>query len=347
MTKHIVAGTTRIGMHDSKGTMTTEASIPVRAACNALVTFKPTASILSELVVEHLSNGQLLARESRRLDRGASSLKIKTHPEASHIVCSLRTAGKTIRKARFEVDCGERIEPTGKNFIVIGAMKAGTTTLFHLLKQHPALCRTYAELPGISFTKEINYFNKLYQENDTDLHYDWRFPFDPETHAWTLDVSPNYAKLPRTRAVPARIAKLAGETKLVYILREPVDRIESNLAHKIRKKAKPPSWKICTQMSRYALHMDRFTKHIPRENILLLDFHQLTADPAAVQIQICDFLGIDHFVAKTGIHNKRGVKFQLDAAKRIELAETLRPDVKLLFNRYGFKPAKRWLENWS
>ena len=31
---------------------------------------------------------------------------------------------------------------------------------------------------------------------------DWRFPFDPAMHAWTLDVSPNYAKLPRTRNVP-------------------------------------------------------------------------------------------------------------------------------------------------
>ena len=71
------------------------------------------------------------------------------------------------------------------------------------------------------------------------------------------------------------------------------------------------------------------------------------SDPAAVQIQICDFLGIDHFVAKTHVHNRRGIDFQLDAAKRIELAEILRPDVQLLVDRYGFQPAKRWLENWS
>src|SRR5210317_176139 len=239
--------------------MTTEASIPVRAASNALVTFKPAATILSELIVEHLNDGQLLARESRPLDRGASSVKIKTHPEASHIVCSLRTAGKTIRRARFEVDCGEPIEPTGRNFIVIGAMKSGTTTLFHLLKQHPALCPTYAELPGASFTKEINYFNKLYKKSDNDLHYDWRFPFDPARHAWTLDVSPNYAKLPRTRPVPRRIATLGGDTKLAYILRDPVDRIESNLAHKLRKMGKLPNLDRCIRMSRYALHLDRFT----------------------------------------------------------------------------------------
>jgi hypothetical protein len=83
--------------------------------------------------------------------------------------------------------------------------------------------------------------------------------------------------------------------------------------------------------------------HIPRDNILLLDFHQLTRDPAAIQAQICDFLGIDRFVAHTVVHNTRGVDFQLDAAQRAELREVLRPDVERLINHYHFKPAKKWL----
>jgi len=318
-------------------------SIPVRAASHALVTFNTTAPKGAELVVEHLCSGQLLARERRPLAIGASALEIKTHPEALHIVCSLKAGDQSIEGARFEVDCGERIEPTGRNFIVIGAMKAGTTTLFHLLKQHPALCQSYAELPGFSFIKEVNYFNRLYREGDTDLHYDWRFPFDPAKHAWTLDVSPNYAKLPRTKAVPRRIAALAGDTKLVYILRNPVDRIESNLAHRLRTKGKLQNLNRCIRTSRYAWHMELFTEHIPRDDILLLDFHQLKNDPAAVQLLICDFLGIDQFTTKTGVHNSRGVDFQLDASQRAKLAETLRPDVELLINRYGFEPAKRWL----
>ena len=331
-------------MYDCKEVEITEDSIPVRAGSHASVTFDTAAPKGAELLVEHLCNGQLLARECRPLAPGANALVIKTHPEASHIVCALRAGDRSIIRARFDVNCGKRIEPTGKNFIVIGAMKAGTTTLYHLLAQHPAFCRNYAESPGASFAKEVNYFNKLYRDGDTDLHYDWRFPFDPTRHAWTLDVSPNYAKLPRTRAVPKRIAALGGETKLAYILREPVDRIESNLAHKIRTQGKMPKMSRCIRMSRYALHLDRFTEHLPLENILLLDFHQLQHNPAAVQTQICDFLGIDRFVAHTHVHNRRGVDFQLDAAQRAELAETLRPDVQLLINRYGFKSAKAWLQ---
>jgi hypothetical protein len=327
--------------------MTSGVRIPVRAASRATVTFGTTAPERAELVVEHRCSEQLLARECRPLAVGASALEIKTHPEASHIVCFLKVGDQSIDGARFDVECGERIEPIGRNFIVIGAMKAGTTTLFHLLAQHSAICRTCAELRGASDTKEINYFQKLYREGDTALHYDWRFPFDPSIHAWTLDVSTNYAKLPVGKAVPGRIAALGGETKLAYILRDPVDRIESNHAHSIRKMGKMPNLDLCIQTSRYAQHMDRFTAHIPRENILLLDFHQLQRDSAAIQAQICDFLGIDRFVAHTVVHNTRGVDFQLDAAQRAKLREVLQPDVERLINFYGFKPAEGWLQRAS
>ena len=80
------------------------------------------------------------------------------------------------------------------------------------------------------------------------------------------------------------------------------------------------------------------------DKILLLDFHELSHDPGAVLAQICDFLGIDHFIASAEIQNARGVDFQLDAAQRAELAEILRPDVKVLINRYGFEPAIDWLQ---
>ena len=142
--------------------MTTSVSLPVRPASHAMVTFNLAAPEGAELVVEHTCSGKVLARERRPLATGTSALEIKTHPEASHIVCSLLAGEQSIDGVRFDADCGKQIEPTGRNFIVIGAMKAGTTTLFHLLAQHPEICRTYVELPDRSFTKELNYFCKLY-----------------------------------------------------------------------------------------------------------------------------------------------------------------------------------------
>lgn len=296
----------------------------------------------AELVVDHLRHEELLAREHRPLTAGASALEIKTHPALSHVACSLRVDGRPIDGVRFNVDCGRPIEPTARNFIVIGAMKAGTTTLFELLAQHPALCRTWAETPGMSFTKEINYFRRLYRKGDTPLHYDWRFPFDPAKHVWTLEASPNYSKWPINKGIPRRIASLGGETKLAYILREPIDRIESHLAHMLRRgKIRHVRHCICT--SRYAMQLDKFTPFFSRDDILLLDFEQLRRNPAAILAQVCDFLGIDHFAPTSVVHNKRSIKFRLDAKQRADFAEMLRPDVQRLISHYGFSPAERWL----
>src|SRR5690606_5723680 len=101
--------------------------------------------------------------------------------------------------------------------------------------------------------KEINYFRRLYRKGDTALHYDWRFPFDPSIHKWTLDVSPGYARWPGSKWVPMRIASLGGTTKLAYILREPVDRIESHIAHTLQTGAEMKSLKHYIRTSCYAM----------------------------------------------------------------------------------------------
>lgn len=322
-------------------------SLPVKAASRALVTFNVRAPEDAQLVIEYRRDGRILAQERRPLDFGARAHEIKTHPESTHIVCMLASGHQFIDGVHFGAECGADIEPTGRNFIVIGAMKAGTTTLFHLLAQHPEICRTYVELPDSGGVKELNYFYKHYRDGDTAIHYDWRFPFNPSIHAWTLDVSPNYAKMTMGKAVPQRIAAISNDTKLAYILREPIDRIESHFAHTLRKKGKNPNMSACIENSRYARHLDRFAAHISLDDILLLDFEELRCDSAAIQRRVCDFLGIDRFVARTAIHNTRGIDFQLDATQRAELAEVLRPDVQVLIDRYGFEPAKGWLQDRS
>ena len=318
--------------------------LPVRGGSHASVMFDKITQEGAELVVKHQSNGRLLGRECRPLIVGSTEHEIKTHPDANQIICSLRTGHTTLDGTQFAVNCGESIKPTGSCFIVIGAMKAGTTTLFHLLAQHASMCQSYVELPGASYRKEINYFHKLYEKNHTARHYDWRFPFDPSRHVWTLDVSPNYAKLPMGKAVPTRIAALGGKRKLAYILRDPVDRIESHIAHTMRKTGKQPNLEACIQTSRYARHLDRFSAHIPRDDILLLDFGQLILDPTAVIERICNFLGIKHFTPRLEVHNTRGIDFQLSNNQRVELANSVRSDVCRLIEEYGFEPAKNWLQ---
>jgi hypothetical protein len=307
------------------------------------VGFDRVAAQRGELVVDHMRYRQLLARERRPLVAGAKSLLLKTHPRATHIECSLRSGDRPVGDVRFDVDCGDGIEPVGRYFIVIGAMKAGTTTLFSLLSQHPSLCRTWAELPGVGSPKEINYFRRLYRKGNTPLHYDWRFPFDGARHAWTLEVSPAYAKWPGSRWVPARIASLGGAVRLAYILRDPVARIESHIAHNLQLGRETRNLQHYIRTSSYAWQLDKFMQYFDRKDILLLDFDELRRHPGTILAKTHDFLGIEMLPGKSKIHNTRGIDFELDAEQRLQLAEALRPGVRRLIDDYGFKPAENWL----
>lgn len=320
---------------------------PVLPASAARISFGVGAPAHASLVIRYLRETSLLAVETRPLASGIDAVEVKTHPESTHIACSLQVDGAPVRDLRYSVECGDAIAPVARHFIVIGAMKAGTTTLFQTLARHPAICRTWVEHPGSGTSKEINYFQTLFSKGDTPLHYDWRFPFDAARHAWTLDVSTGYAKLPGSRPVAARIASLGAETKLAYILREPVDRIESQIAHTLRGGGEVRNLQHCIRVSRYAWHLDNFTARLSRDQILLLDFAQLRRRPGAVLDQLCDFLEIDRFVTRAGVHNKRIVDYRLSAAQRTEFAEAVRPDVQRLVDKYEFEPAEKWLRGWN
>lgn len=317
--------------------------LSVQGATYSRIHFSSDAPHGVSLCVDYLENEELLARENRPLASGSRSVDIKTHPDSTHIVCTFDPAATDNWNPALTVDSGDLIEPIARHFIVIGAMKAGTTTFFRMMKQHPAICRTHVEVPGKSFTKEINYFRKLYRPNDMPIHYDWRFPFRPETHAWTFDVSTNYAKLPGSRPVAERMAALGANIKIVYILREPVDRIESQIAHAMREDRGSASETHCIRVSRYAAHLDNFLRHFSPNDILLLDFEQLQNDPAAMQSRVCEFLGIQTIRTVPGVHNQRTVKFKLSDDDREKFIKALRPDVDRMITDYEFEPAREWL----
>ena len=99
----------------------------------------------------------------------------------------------------------------------------------------------------------------------------------------------------------------------------------------------------CIRTSSYSLQLDRFIPHVPRENILLLDFELLRMNPAAVVAQVSDFLDIEYIPGTGTIHNRGTSRFRLTNEQRAELANTVRPDVERLTSIYGFAPAERWL----
>ncbi|MEQ9298386.1 MAG: sulfotransferase domain-containing protein [Cyclobacteriaceae bacterium] len=97
-------------------------------------------------------------------------------------------------------------------FIIIGAQKCGTSTLFDLLSRHP-------QLEG-SKKKEIHYFDRNFEKS-----YNWYLShWSVRTKKILFEASPSYLYFPY---VPKRIHSVNPNIKLIVILRNPVERAHS------------------------------------------------------------------------------------------------------------------------
>jgi hypothetical protein len=103
-------------------------------------------------------------------------------------------------------------------FLVIGAMKAGTSSLHSYLSAHPEIY--------MSQEKELNFFNTSLNWNKGIDWYKSQFDANYEVRG---ESSPNYAKWEGTAE---RIHSVLPEAKLIYVLRDPVDRFTSHCNHK-------------------------------------------------------------------------------------------------------------------
>lgn len=117
------------------------------------------------------------------------------------------------------------------HFIVIGTQKAGTTSLFYYLSQHPQILRGYKK--GVHFfdgglDSKIDNFQKGQQ------WYRAHFPLRSSlgTQRITGEASPRYIFNP---LAARRIYDLVPEAKLIAILRNPTERAISHYFHEKRK----------------------------------------------------------------------------------------------------------------
>lgn len=113
------------------------------------------------------------------------------------------------------------------DFLIIGAQKCGTTSLFHYLDQHPDL--------DMSIDKEIHFF---------DIHFnkglDWyrsQFPkVKPDRITLAGEASPYYIFHP---LVPKKIAETYPKMRFIVLLRNPVERAFSQFHHERKINTEP------------------------------------------------------------------------------------------------------------
>ena len=171
-------------------------------------------------------------------------------------------------------------------FIVTGAMRAGTTSLYRHLCTHPEI--------GMSREKETDFF---IEELNFARGADWYQGLFPADRAVYGECSPNYTKFDVFPGVPERIKAHNPECKFIYVVRDPLERAVSQYKFwraEAGGEAELTQKRIrhITNTSRYFAQTEYFLKHFPRDNFLFVDFADLTADPAAVLHRISGLLGV-------------------------------------------------------
>ena len=230
-----------------------------------------------------------------------------------------RVVRTTVRAAERRVGratAGVRVLP---DFLLIGAQRAGTTTLYHYLIQHPQLLGSIAD-------KEVHFFDLRYGEG-LDA-YRGAFPTQVSVRRAARGVepvlvgeaTPYYLFHP---GVPERVAADLPAVRLLAVLRDPVERAWSHYRHEValghetlsfeealtaeddrlageeeRLRRDPSATSHAHQhhayvaRGRYLEQLARWWTALPKDRLLLVRSEDLHADPGPAFDAICEHLGV-------------------------------------------------------
>lgn len=177
------------------------------------------------------------------------------------------------------------------NFVIIGAMKAGTTSLFTYLKAHPQIF--------MSNRKEPNFFGDD-RNWEKGLHWYKRHFTGAESAIATGEASPQYTMGHWFPHAPARMASLIPEARLIYLIRHPIERMQSQYLHfRAEGRESRPIERALREeegylnLSRYAYQLERYLEHFPLEHLLILTTTDLEQDPYRTLGRTFQFLAVD------------------------------------------------------
>jgi sulfotransferase family protein len=178
------------------------------------------------------------------------------------------------------------------NLLIVGAAKSGTTSLHAYLDRHPAI--------SMSKKKEL----QLFSGDDWEERLGWYREQFPVRAPVRGESSPAYSMDPVLPHVPARARKVVPGARIVYMVRDPVERL---LAHYVefvtilREKRSfeeamadydAPS-NVYVMTSRYAHQLDRWREHFPDSQILVVEQRELLDDRRAAMRRLFRFLDVD------------------------------------------------------
>ena len=311
----------------------------------------------SKKQADKLSNARQLIKEQRNTLRSnqqeisqlEKDLRNLRHKESFRLENELRA--KEWRAA------GELEPEVLPDFLIIGAQKSGTNSLYDLLTQHPHVER--------AITKELNYFNLHFEKGIEWYRSQFALPrWKDERKLITGEATPDYLFYPDAAR---RAAKVVPQAQLIVLLRNPVHRAYSHYHHQVRKGRETLGFEEAIEaeearlrgerdkmledehytsfnyrhfsyLSRgiYVDQLLRWSKFYSQEQMLVLKSEDLFERTLETLKLVLDFLGLfDWEPEAVEIRNKGRYGQEMNPATRRRLEEYFEPHNRRLYEYLG------------
>lgn len=177
----------------------------------------------------------------------------------------------------------------------------------------------------MSKPKELNFF---IEERNWPRGEEWyRRHFDPAAKV-RGEASPNYTAYPQHMGVPERMASVVPDAKIIYVVRDPLERIAAHWVHNYAKRREKgdlastlnhPNTSYLIR-SQYAMQLRRFLKHYDSDNVLVLDQADFRSDRAATLRKVFEFAGADPSFTHPGFERERHATARKTRATRVAVS---------------------------
>ncbi len=181
--------------------------------------------------------------------------------------------------------------PSLPDFLIIGASKCATTSLHAYLNRHPEI-----QMPT---QKELNYFTGKSNWQKGIEWYRSQFQIGPHLNG---EASPSYTHYPSMTQVPKRIFDLLPKIKFIYIVRDPLERIKSHFAHRIKLKKPTPPFRdlFYTDLgrdfvawSKYHMQISQYLNYFDLKQFCFIHLDDLNYHRAETLRSVFSFLEVD------------------------------------------------------
>ena len=224
------------------------------------------------------------------------------------------------------------------DFMIIGAMKSGTSTLTEILSMHPEVC--------FCREKEPHFFSK---NSDWKANLeDYKNLYNPQEEQICGEGSTTYTCYPEfNKNIWDDLYQFNPQLKLIYIMRDPVERIVSHYMHNyLRSYTSDTLEKAvlseCSYINRtrYFVQFRPYLDVFGKEKVLLLTFEELITNKKITLNKIADFLNIDgdKFDNFENVHANKSVgetkpDVRIDNFRKSNILAPLKPFIPKYFKK--------------